>query len=76
MNFPASSLAIWMRLRKHAENQSDVSMSTSAIMEDVKLLCQVCTEFWSNSSDCMATLGANMTEYTSQMELFVILALL
>ncbi len=34
-------------------------MFTSAIMEDVKLFCQVCMEFWSNSSDCIARLGAD-----------------
>ncbi len=42
-------------------------------MEDVKLFCQVSTEFWSNSSDCMATLGTNTTEHTSEMELYIIL---
>ncbi len=48
-------------------------MSTSALMEDVNLFCQVCTEFWSNSSDCTARLGANMTEHASEKEMYIIL---
>ncbi len=32
--------------------------------------------FWSNSSDCRAKLGAHMTEYTSEMELYIILGTL
>ncbi len=32
--------------------------------------------FWQNSSDCLARLGANMTVYTSEMELYIIFATL
>ncbi len=47
-------------------------------MEDVKLLCQVCMEIWSISSDCTdrLPLGTNKTEHASEIELFIILATL
>ncbi len=48
----------------------------SSLLEDVKLFCQVCTEFWSNSSDCTAKLGANTAEQPSEMELYTILTTL
>ncbi len=32
--------------------------------------------FWSNSNDCMARLGTNMTEYAPEMKLYIILATL
>ncbi len=55
-------------------NQSKINMS--AIVEDVKLFCQVCTEFWSNSSGCTGRLCTNMTKHTSEAELYVTLATL
>ncbi len=48
----------------------------SATVEDMKLFCKVFTEFWSNFSDCMARLGANMKEHASEVELYIILATL
>ncbi len=65
-----------MRLRKRAKNQREVNISTSAIMEDMKLFCQVWMEFWSNSNDSMANLGTDTTEHASEMELYIILATL
>ncbi len=48
----------------------------SAIVEGVTLLCQVCMEFQSNSSDCIARVGVNMAAQTSEMELYIILVAL
>ncbi len=42
-------------------------MSTFAIMEDMKLFCQVCTEFWPNSNDYTDRLGINTTENAFEM---------
>ncbi len=47
----------------------------SAIVEDVRSY-HVCTELWSNSIDSTARLGANTTEHTSEIELYIILATL
>ncbi len=38
--------------------------------------CQFCTEFCSNSCDCKARLGTIMTEHPSEMQLYIILAIL
>ncbi len=48
-----------------------VSMSTSAIIEDMKLFCQACTELWSNSNDLYSQFGHKYN--TSEMELYIIL---
>ncbi len=45
-------------------------------MEDVVLFCQVYMEFLSNSNGCTATLGTNMIEDASKIELYFILAML
>ncbi len=59
-----------------ARNQSEVKAIQPLWKMCEDFVVKFALRFWSNSSDCMARLGTNMTEYAPEIELYNILATL